>query len=117
MSPTERLSEKEFKEEVVRWLMKYDRTFFRKEGYELDDYVHEYRLPDFDYVHVDSFIDDNGDVLTYLRGELIIDRIRSRSCTKQKLIFYHTIRTFIDSPEVEPYPMGYTIVAYEEDKY
>ena len=111
------MSEREFKEEIVRWRLKYDRIFFIKEGYELEDYVHEYKLPDFDYVHVDSFIDDDGDVVTYLRGELTISRTQSRNCKTQRMIFYHVIRTFIDSPEVEPYPMGYTIVGYEEDRY
>ena len=53
MSRNNLLSEKEFKEEIVRWRLKYDRIFFIKEGYELEDYVHEYDFPDFDYVHVD----------------------------------------------------------------
>ncbi len=111
------MSETEFKKELVKWHLKYDRMFFRKEDYSIEDYAEEYKLPDFDYVHVDSFIDDDGDVVTYLRSDITLDRIRSRSCTVQRVVFYHVIRTFIDSPEVEPYPMGYTIVAYEEDKY
>lgn len=116
MSRNNLLSEKEFKEEIVRWRLKYDRIFFIKEGYELEDYVHEYDFPDFDYVHVDSFIDDDGDVMTYLRGELTIDRTQSRNFKTQRMIFYHIIKTFIDSPEVEPYPMGYIIVDYREKK-
>jgi hypothetical protein len=112
MSDLNLLTEREFKREVVKWLLKYDRIFFRKEDYDLDDYVLEYRLPEFEYVHVDSFIDDNDDVLTFLKAEITLDNVRSRSCKEQKLVFYHVLRTFIDSPEVEPYPMGYHIASY-----
>ncbi len=110
------LSEKEFKKEVVKWLLKYDGIFLRSEGFTLDDYAHQYKLPDFDYVHLDSVVDDDGDVLTFLKGEVVISRMRSRDFKEHKIIFLHILRTFIDSPEVEPYPMGYSIVTYTEER-
>ncbi len=110
------LTEREFKEEVVKWLLKYDRLFFITEGYGLDDYVHQYKLPEFDYVHVDSFIDDNDDVLTYLKAKISLNSTCTRSCRDEELVFYHVLRTFIDSPEVEPYPMGYIIKEYKHGR-
>lgn len=116
MSDLNLLSEHEFKKEVVKWLLKYDRTFYRIEGYDLDDYTFQYQMPDYDYVHVDSFIDDNDDVLTYLKAKISLNSTRSRSCRDEELVFYHVLRTFIDSPEVEPYPMGYIIKEYKHGR-
>ncbi|MBQ4604146.1 MAG: hypothetical protein IJB16_06030 [Clostridia bacterium] len=116
MSEFNLLSEWDFKKEIVKWLLKYDRTFFRMEGYDLDDYVLQYRLPDFDYVHVDSFIDDNDDVITYLKAKISLRATGTRSCKDEELVFYHVLRTFIDSPEVEPYPIGYIIKEYKHGR-
>ncbi len=106
------LSEREFKQKVVEWLLKYDIGFLRLPGYGLEDYAITYDLPDFDYVHYDSYIDDDDDVLTYLKGEISLKASESRSFKEQRLVFYHVLKTFIASPEVEPYPMGYIIVGY-----
>lgn len=109
MSDSDYLNEFEFKKRLCKWLLKYDISYVKPYDYTLDDMAEEYRLPDIDYVHLDSFIDDNGDVLTYLKGELSLKASQSRSFRVQKFQFYHILRTFIDSPEVEPYPMGYYI--------
>lgn len=112
MRESDLLSEWEFKEKVVKWLLKYDITFYRFPGYDLEDYVEMYRLPDFDYVHHESFVDVNGDVITYLKAEMSLKPSESRSFEREKLKFFHVLKTFIDSPEVEPYPMGYIIIGY-----
>lgn len=112
MTDSKLLSEWEFKQKVVDWLLKYDIGFFRLPGYDRDDLAQMYTLPDFDYVHYDSYIDDDDDVLTYLKGEMSLKASQSRSFKEQRLVFYHVLKTFIDSPEVEPYPMGYIIVGY-----
>ena len=111
------LSEKEFTKKVVEWLLKYDIGFLRAPDYTIDDYVHEYTLPDFDYVHVDSFVDEDGDLLTYLKAEMLLKASESRTFKEQRLVFYHILKTFIDSPEVEPYPMGYYIVGYYQSRF
>ncbi len=103
------LSEWEFKQKVVDWLLKYDITFFRLPGFTRDDFAEMYRLPDIDYVHIISMVDKDGDLMTMLRGELNLKASESRSFNKEKLVFYYVLKTFIDSPEVEPYPMGYII--------
>lgn len=108
------LTEWEFKAEIVKWRMKYDRIYFRKETYEFEDYVRFLRLPEIDYVHVDSFYDSDGDMITYLKGSMKIDRTQSKNTRSQEVTFYYVIRTFIDCPEVEPYPMGYYIISYKE---
>ena len=108
------LTEWEFKAEIVKWRMKYDRLFFKLDYYEFEDYVNHLRLPEIDYVHVDSFYDSDGDMITYLKGSLKIDRTQSRNAHSQEVFCYYVIRTFIDCPEVEPYPMGYSITSYKE---
>lgn len=112
MSDSNYLSEFEFKRKVCEWLLKYDISFVFPPWFTLDDMAQVYRLPEIDYVHLDSFIDENDDVLTYLKGEISLKASQSKSCKKQKIVFYHILRTFIDSPEVEPYPVGYYIAAY-----
>ena len=108
------LTEWEFRAELTKWRLKYDRLFFRFEDYEFEDYVMRLKLPEIDYVHVDSFYDSDGDMITYLKGSLKIDRTQSRNARSQEVTFYYVIRTFIDCPEVEPYPMGYYITSYKE---
>ncbi len=105
------LTEWEFKKEIVKWLLKYDIGYFRMEDYTIDDYAYDYDLPDFDYVHYDSFIDSNDDVITYLKAEMLLKASESKTFREQKFVFFHLLRTFIDSPEVEPYPMGYIILS------
>ncbi len=104
------LSEWEFKKEIVKWLLKYDIGYYRMEYYTIDDYAFDYDLPDFDYVHYDSFIDSNDDVITYLRAEMLLKASESRTFREQRFVFFHLLKTFIDCPEVEPYPMGYIII-------
>ncbi|MBQ8764113.1 MAG: hypothetical protein IJZ07_08415 [Clostridia bacterium] len=104
------LSEWEFKLKVVDWLLKYDIAFFRFPGFTRDDYADMYRLPDFDYVHTISMIDSDGDLMTMLKGEMHLKSSQSRSFNEEKLVFFHVLKTFIDSPEVEPFPMGYIIL-------
>ncbi len=109
MSDSNYLSEFEFKKKVCEWLLKYDISCVMPPWSDLDDMAYQYRIPDIDYVHLDSFIDENDDVLTYLKGELLLRASQSRSCKVQKFQFYYILRTFIDSPDVEPYPMGYYV--------
>ena len=114
MTDLQLLNEWEFKAEIVRWRIKYDRIYYRNEQDSFEDWVQSYRIPPIDYVHVDSFIDSDGDVITYLKGSMKIDRTQSRNTHSQIVTFYHVVRTFIDCPEVEPYPMGYYIISFEQ---
>ncbi len=46
-----------------------------------------------------------------LRGEISLSDWQTRNGREpRKLVFYKVLKTFIDTPEVEPYPMGYIIV-------
>jgi len=104
------LSEAEFKEKLCQWLLKNDRIYHLQSGETLQDYAERYRLPDFDYIHTQSFADENGDLITLLKSGINLKDWESRSGKAEKFEFYHVLKTFTDSPEVEPFPMGYIIV-------
>lgn len=109
MSP-EILSEHEFKERLAFWLLDNDIGACIPYGSTRKDFAESYRLPDFDYVHTQSFADENGDLITLLKSGVCLKEWESRSGRESKFEFYHVLKTLTDSPEVEPFPMGYIIV-------
>ena len=105
------LSEAEFKLRLCEWLLENDRICFLQNGETLEDYAERYRLPDFDYVHTQSFADENGDLITLLRSEIRLSDWETKNGREpRKFEFYRVLKTMTDSPEVEPFPMGYIIV-------
>ena len=110
---SELLTESQFKLEFCKWLLKNDRCAFLKNGMTVQDYADEYRLPDFDYVHIDSFCDSDGDVVTMLKSDYHLRAWETKNGYEPKTFtFYHFLKTFIDNPEAEPYPMGYMVDPY-----
>ena len=105
------LSEAEFKLRLCEWLLENDRICFLQNGETLEDYAERYRLPDFDYVHTQSFPDEQGDLITLLKSKIYLRDWETRNGMEpKKFEFYLVLKTMTDSPEVEPFPMGYIIV-------
>lgn len=105
------LTETEFKIEVCKWLNKNQRAFFI-EPFTLEEVAFSYRLPDnLRYTHTQSLRDENGDLLTFLKSGIYLrDWETIDGKHHRQLEFYKVLKTFIDTPDVEPYPVGYIIV-------
>lgn len=107
------LTEAEFKQELCNWLLENDRCAFLKDDMTAEDFAEEYRLPDFDYVHTLSAPDENGDLVTMLKSEVHLRSWETKNGYEPRTFtFYHLLKTFIDNPEAEPYPMGYQVLRY-----
>ncbi|MBE6770560.1 MAG: hypothetical protein E7547_00275 [Ruminococcaceae bacterium] len=105
------LSEAEFKKRLCKWLLDNLKGCVKQEDETLDDYAERYRLPDFDYVHTQSYADGNGDLITLLKSHVTLKDWETRNGRESKTFeFYLVLKTLTDSPEVEPFPMGYIIV-------
>ena len=108
------LSEEEFKRRLAFWILDNRRTAFVPYSYSREDFPDLYRLPDFDYVHLKSFEDYYGDLITVLKSGIYRRDWETRNgYHPKKFEFYLILKTFIDSPEVEPFPMGYMILNEE----
>lgn len=105
------LSEAEFKRRLADWLLENDRGVFLSGSMTREEYIEAYRLPDFDYVHTQSFADENGDLITLLHSEIKLRDWETKNGREpRRFEFYLVLKTMADSPEVEPFPMGYIIV-------
>ena len=110
MITSEILSEVEFKRKLLRWRLKNDIGMTLPQGENIDDYAAVYPLPDFDYVHTQSFSDENGDLITLLKGNIHLSDWMTRNHKEPRdFDFYLVLKTLTDSPEVEPFPMGYIV--------
>ncbi len=108
---SELLSEEEFKKRLAYWVLDNDRGSFIPIGYNREDYAELYRMPDFDYIHTQSYVDENGDLITLLKSGIYLRDWETRNGREpRKFEFYHILKTLTDTPEVEPFPVGYIIV-------
>lgn len=107
----ELLTEKEFSRRLAYWLLENDIGVCLPLGMTRREFADSYTLPDFDYVHLQSFCDKDGDVITMLRGEIELSDWQTRnSHVAKRFVFYKMLKTFLDTPEVEPFPLGYIIL-------
>lgn len=105
------LTEVEFKRRYLKWRLKNDIGMTIPRDENIDDYAEVYPMPDFDYVHTQSFADENGDLITLLKGNYHLSDWMTRNHKKpMDFTFYLVLKTLTDSPEVEPFPMGYIVV-------
>lgn len=105
------LSEDEFKKRLAFWLLDNDKAAVPGDGVSREEYAENYRLPEFDYVHTQSFADENGDLISLLKSEVRLRDWETRSGKAPKsFTFYLVLKTSASSPETEPFPMGYIIV-------
>ena len=111
MISDEILSEVEFKRKFLRWRLKNDIGMTVPRGENIDDYASVYPMPDFDYVHTQSFADENGDLISLLKSSYHLSGWMTRNGKNaMDFTFYLVLRTMTDSPEVEPFPVGYIVV-------
>ncbi len=106
------ISEFELKVRICEWLFKNQKGFCIRPYDSLEECAFYYRLPDdLRYRHTQSLADVNGDLLTLLKAEIVLRDWETRKGNKEvKFEFYKVLKTFTDTPEVEPYPVGYIIV-------
>ena len=105
------LSENEFRFRLGLWVLDNDKGAFLPQGMSREEYAEGYRLPQISYVHTQSYSDDNGDLITMLKGMIFLrDWETKNGKEERKIEFYKLLKTFSATPEVEPYPMGYIIV-------
>ncbi len=105
------MSENEFRKHLALWLLEHDRGMCLPSTQTKTDFAESFHLPDFDYVHTQSYADENSDLITLLKSGIYLSDWETRNGTKpEKFEFYKILKTFSDTPEVEPFPMGYIIV-------
>lgn len=108
---TDILSEKEFCRRLGLWVLDNDKGAVLPYGMSREEYAESYRLPDFDYVHMQTYPDENGDLITVLKSGVSLRDWETRNSDKpMKFEFYKLLKTFASTPDVEPYPMGYIII-------
>ncbi len=112
MTDYELLSEVQFKARYLRWRHENDTGMIMPEQTSYEEYAEVYPMPDFDYVHTQSFADKNGDLITLLKGNVHLSGWMTRNHRDPRdFNFYLVLKTLTDSPEVEPFPMGYIVVS------
>ncbi len=105
------ISEKEFTQRIAQWLLENDKGLFKSSNEAKDEYIRTFRMPDFDYTHTQSYPDENGDLITLLRSGIFLRDWETKNGREpRKIEFYKVLKTLTDTPEVEPFPMGYIIV-------
>ncbi len=112
---SEILDELSFKMRLCDWLLKYERGFKAYyHNYNLEDIAEIYTLPEIDYVHTQSQLNENGELITLLKGKITLSATIAKSHGEPlDFIFYRVLKTPTDTPEVEPFPVGYII--YQAD--
>lgn len=104
------ISESEFKRQLAFWLLDNDIGAFLPLNSTREDYAESFRLPDFDYEHYNSYADENGDLVTMLQSKIYLRDWETRNSREPKsFVFCKLIKTLTDTPDVEPFPMGYII--------
>ena len=105
------ISEEEFKKELALWLLENDLSVILPYNESKEDFLSDFVLPEFDYIHTQSVGDKNGDLITLLKGEIHLKEWETKNGKEEKrLVFYKVMKTFSKSPDTEPYPIGYIIV-------
>ena len=108
---TDILSEKEFCQRLGLWVLDNDKGAILPHGMSREEFAGNYRMPDFDYVHMQTYPDENGDLITVLKSGISLRDWETRNSEKPaKFEFYKLLKTFVSTPDVEPYPMGYVII-------
>ena len=76
-----------------------------------DEYAEIFSMPEADYTYYRTVTDDSGDLLTVFKGGFHLDAWQTKSHKNPSdFEFYFILKTLADSPDVEPFPMGYIII-------
>ncbi len=105
------LGESEFRRRLGLWVLDNDKGAFLPKGMTREEFAESYRLPEIEYIHTQSYSDDNGDLITMLKGGIFLRDWETKNGREaRKIEFFKILKTFSATPDVEPYPMGYIIV-------
>ena len=111
MNLSDIINEDEFKRRYVLWQLRNSIMPVLPLGSTVDDYVETLPMPDIEYTYYKSIADENGDLITALKSSFHLDSWQTRNHKYPvDFVFYLILKTLADSPEVEPFPMGYIIV-------
>lgn len=105
------ISENELRQKLALWLLENDIGVYLPSGMTKAEYAESYRLPDFDFTHVQSYSDNNGDLITLLKAELRLMEWETKNGKEpRKFAFYKVLKTVTDSDFINPTVIGYIIV-------
>ncbi len=97
------IDENEFRRRLAFWLFENGSKAASYSSTK-SEYAERFVLPEFAFTHTQSYPDENGDLITMLKSEVVAGK------SGKKFEFYKILKTLSDTPDVEPFPMGYIIV-------
>lgn len=104
------ISQKEFEIRFCKWLIKNKRAFYFPEDEDIEDCGKLFRMPDFDYEHIHSMPDENGDLTTLLRCDYELFNWQTKNGKESAHFkFYCILKTYLDRVEDGPVVYGYSI--------
>lgn len=105
------MGENEFRHKLALWLLENDIGVYLPTGITKAEYTETYRLPDFDFAHVQSYADKNNDLITLLKAEIRLSEWETKNGKEPKsFAFYKVLKTETDSEELEQTVVGYILV-------
>ena len=108
---TDLISENEFKQKFALWKLENDIGVYLPSGMTKAEYAETYSLPDFDFIHVQSYADKNDDLITLLKSEIRLSEWETKNGKEPKTFaFYKVLKTVTDAPLLEPTVMGYIVL-------
>ena len=103
------LNAEELRIRAAKWMLENSVSAFIPLGGSKEDYIDTFVMPGVELRHFDSHPDENGDLITMLKGEIALSPSASRSGKAVKFVFFKLLRTYTDTPDVIPEEAGYII--------
>lgn len=105
------ISESELRHRLALWLLENDIGVYLPSGMTKAEYAETYRLPDFEFIHVQSYADENDNLITLLKGEIRLKEWETKNGKEPKsFAFYKVLKTVTDSDELEQTVIGYIVL-------
>lgn len=105
---SELISENEFKRRLALWTLENDRGVFLPSAVTKSEFVENFRLPEFEFTHTQSYADENGDLITLLKSEIRLSAWETKNGKEpRKFVFYKILKTVTDESVLEPKTIGY----------
>ncbi len=95
---------------AAQWTLEHSVCAFIPLGATKNDYIDSFVMPEVEYSHFNSYVDENGDIITMLRAEIILKPSASKTGRKEQFVFFKLLRTFVSTPDVIPETVGYIIL-------
>jgi hypothetical protein len=105
------ISEDKLRYELAVWLLENDIGVYLPSGMTKAEYAETYKLPEFDFTHVQSYADKNDDLITLLKAEISLSEWETKNGKEPRTFaFYKVLRTVTDSDFIKPTVIGYIIL-------